>query len=36
MPTFTLVRGGAVAGGGILALSHDFTYIGGNALIWVN
>jgi len=31
-----VVRGGAVAGGGILALSHDFTYATGNALIWIN
>lgn len=35
-PTFSLVRGGAVAGGCMLAFSHDYVYVGGNAVFQTN
>jgi len=36
MPTISLVRGGAVAGGCMLAFAHDYLYVGGNALFQTN
>lgn len=35
-PTFCLVRGGAVAGGCMLAFSHDYVYVGGKAMFSTN
>lgn len=35
-PTFSLVRGGAVAGGCMLAFSHDYVYVGGKAMFSTN
>lgn len=35
-PTFSLVRGGAVAGGCMLACSHDYVYVGGKAMFSTN
>lgn len=35
-PTFALVRGGAVAGGCMLAFAHDYVYVGGKAMFSTN
>lgn len=35
-PTFSLVRGGAVAGGCMFAFSHDYVYVGGKAMFSTN
>lgn len=35
-PTFSLVRGGAVAGGCMFAFSHDCVYVGGKAIFSTN
>ncbi len=36
VPTYCLVRGGAVAGGCMLAFAHDYIYVGGKALFSTN
>ena len=35
-PTFSLVRGGAVAGGCMFAFSHDYVYAAGKAIFSTN
>jgi enoyl-CoA hydratase/carnithine racemase len=35
-PTICLVRGGAVAGGCMLAFAHDFIYVAGKAMFSTN
>jgi enoyl-CoA hydratase/carnithine racemase len=35
-PTICLVRGGAVAGGCMLAFAHDYVYVAGKALFSTN
>jgi enoyl-CoA hydratase/carnithine racemase len=35
-PTFGLIRGGAVAGGAMLAFAHDYLYVGEKAMFSFN